>query len=105
LPDDGVGHRFSAGAVPQYGGFALVGHADRRDLRGRHVVFAHDLLRHRDLRAPDVVGIVFDPARLRKNLAKFLLRARVRMAVMVEQDGARAGGALVEGEYVLGHIE
>jgi hypothetical protein len=34
LPDDGVGDRPAGPAVPQDGGFALVGDADRRDVAG-----------------------------------------------------------------------
>ncbi len=49
-----------------------------------------------DLAAPDVARIVLDPARLREVLRKFFLRARHGIAVVIEQDRAGTGGALVE---------
>jgi hypothetical protein len=43
---------------------------------------------------------VFDPAGLRKDLPEFLLTDRDDRGVVIENDGARAGGALIEREYV-----
>jgi hypothetical protein len=37
---------------------------------------------------------------MRKNLGEFLLRSRLYCAVMIENDRARAGGTLIESEYV-----
>ena len=42
------------------------------------------------------VGVVLDPARLRKDLAEFLLRHGAHGARLVEHDGARTGRALVQ---------
>jgi hypothetical protein len=44
--------------------------------------------RARELRRPDLVGVVLDPARLREDLAELLLAAGHRHAGMVEDDGA-----------------
>ena len=46
---------------------------------------------------------MLDPARLRENLAEFLLHLCAHTAVFGKHDGAGAGGALVEGEDVF-HI-
>jgi hypothetical protein len=43
---------------------------------------------------------MLDPARLRERLTEFLLRQAAHAAGVIEDDGARAGGALVEGENV-----
>jgi hypothetical protein len=57
-----------------------------------------------ELAVPDLVGVVFHPARLRKDLAELALRHGDDAAAAVEDDGARAGRALVQGEQVvLGH--
>ena len=53
------------------------------------------LARDRDLRRPDLLRVVLDPARLRKMLGEFLLRHRANGARRVENDGARTGRALV----------
>ena len=44
----------------------------------------HYSVRNGKLRPPDLVGIMLDPARLRKNLLKFLLRTAVDSPGMVE---------------------
>jgi hypothetical protein len=41
---------------------------------------------------------VLDPAGLREDLAELALRDATHRAGLVEDDGARAGGALIEGE-------
>jgi hypothetical protein len=41
---------------------------------------------------------VLDPARFREDLAEFLLGYGEDAPIVPEGDGARAGGALVEGE-------
>jgi hypothetical protein len=54
----------------------------------------------RDLRGPDLLRVVLDPAGLREDLRELLLGDRRRCAVVVEEDGAGAGRALIEGEDV-----
>src|SRR5207248_8545748 len=51
---------------------------------------------------PDLLGIVLDPAGLGEDLRQLLLRRGDRPARRIEHDGARAGGALVDGENVPG---
>ena len=43
-------------------------------------------------------GVVLDPARLRKDLPELLLRDRANRARVIEDERARTGRALVEGE-------
>ena len=60
------------------------------------------LARRRELRAPDLARVVLDPAGLRVDLAELALRHGDDPAARVEDDRARARGALVEGEQVAG---
>jgi hypothetical protein len=50
------------------------------------------------LRAPDFLRVVLDPAGLWVNLRQFLLRLGDEVALGIEHNAARTGGALVEGE-------
>src|SRR5262249_10919122 len=87
-------------AVPGHDRFSLVGDADRRDRPGPEPRFLQGRPRAADLRTPDFLGVVLDPAGLREILAEFLLRDRARPAALVEHDGTGAGPALVEGKHV-----
>ena len=104
LPDDGAVHRAAGVAPPQHGGLALVGDADGGDVGRREPRPHQRLLRHGELRGPDLVGVVLHPAWLRKVLGELALRHRHHAAAGVEDDGARAGSALVQRQQVfLGH--
>ena len=59
------------------------------------------LARAGQLRRPQVVRVMLNPAGLRKMLREFLLAAGHQPPSAVEQDRARTGGALVEGEDVV----
>ena len=98
LPDDGAVHRLPGGAVPHHSGLALVGDADGGDVLGGEACLLQRLAADRDGRGPDVLGLVLDPARRRKMLREFLLRARCDRNVAAEHDGARGGRALIDGE-------
>jgi hypothetical protein len=49
---------------------------------------------------PDLTGIVLDPARTRKDLWKLPLADGDDRGIVIEDDGARARRALIEGEDV-----
>ena len=100
LPDDGVVDGTSGLAVPDDRGLALVGDADGGDVPRPQVRAPQRLDGDGDLRRPDLVGIVLDPARLRKDLLELPLPDGDDGAVVIEDDGARAGRALIEGEDV-----
>ena len=96
LPDDGGRDGRAGGAVPQHRRLALVG-----DAHGGHVARAdaglgEHFVHHARLRRPDLAGVVLDPAGLWKVLAEFLLRDGAHVARTIEQEGARAGRALIE---------
>ena len=100
LPDNGVVEGLAGVAVPEEGGFALVGDADGGDVVCNQVGFAKRVMGDLLLRIPDVGGVVFDPAGLGVELGEFLLGDGLDVAVVVEDNGAGTGGALVEGEDV-----
>jgi len=104
LPDDGAMHAVTARAVPEQHGLALVGDADAGDARGRRARPGQRTAQRGQGAAPDVLGVVLDPARGREVLRQFLLRRGARAQRGIEGDAARARRALVEGEQqVLGH--
>src|SRR5205814_375941 len=61
----------------------------------RHLGGAGD---HADARLPDLLGIVLDPARCGKMLRELDLRPPEHLPGVIEDHGARAGGALVESQ-------
>ena len=67
---------------------------------GRSFRPGHGLGHDTGLRGPDFVGVVLHPAGLREVLFEFLLGDGANGAGVVEDNGARTGGALVEGENV-----
>ena len=89
--------------IPNDRGLALVGDPDGRDVgRAQFAVrqrFAHDCLRT----APDFLGVVLHPARLRIDLLVLLLGGGNDSPVPVEHDEAGARGALVNCPDVTRH--
>src|SRR4029079_14893509 len=83
---------------PHHGGLALVGDADRGDILGGGAGLLQRLAADRHRRGPDVLGLVLDPAGGRKMLRKLLLRGGGDRDVAAEHDGARGGGALIDGQ-------
>ncbi|KAG1242024.1 hypothetical protein G6F68_016398 [Rhizopus microsporus] len=50
----------------------------------------------------DLARVMLDPAGVREDLRELALRAADDVAGTVEQDRARTGGALVDGQHVAG---
>ena len=80
LPDDGVVHRLAGRAIPHHRRLALVGDADAGQRRGVELGLGERAAADLDRRAPDLLGIVLDPARLGEDLRQLLLRRRDRLA-------------------------
>lgn len=57
-----------------------------------------------DLRRPDFFGVVLDPTGVRIDLFELTLGGGVDVATVVINDGAGAGGALIEREYVFHRV-
>ncbi len=103
LPDDGVAEGPAAPLLPDHGRLSLVGDADGGDLPGRNAGLAQDGLRRLELRRPDVLGVVLHPAGLGVDLGELAALGGDGLCLLVEEDGAGAGGALVQGEDVPAH--
>ena len=85
------------------GGLALIGDADRGEVGGAEACALASTSAISGLAVPDFLRVVLDPAGLREDLRELPLRARDAFAVVIEQDGARAGRALIEREDVAAH--
>ena len=100
LPDDGVGVRGAGVAIPDDGGFALVGNADGGDIGtaeiGAGKSFADDLLGT----LPDFLGVVLNPAWLGVDLGVLVLGHGDDLAGLIKNHTAGAGSALVYGEDI-----
>jgi hypothetical protein len=103
LPDDGVGHGPARVAIPEDRRLALVGEADGGQVRGGNARPGQGLAGHRELRGPDGLGVVLHLSGSGKDLRQLLLGGTHGAAIAAEDDGAAAGGALVEGQDVSRH--
>src|SRR5215469_7976415 len=102
LPYDCRVDGLAGGAVPDDDGLALVGDADCGDVARAGAGLAQGFDGAGHLAGEDLHGIVLDPAGLRVELLELLLRDGGDGAGLVEEDGAGACCALIEGEDV-GH--
>src|SRR5205085_9148099 len=85
LPDDGPMTRLAAAPRPRHHGLALVGDTDGGDgLLER----AHQFGQYLGHRRPDLFGVVFDPARLRKMLRELTIRPYRRPTAVVVCDSS-----------------
>ena len=69
LPHDRAVARPAGAAVPDHDRLPLIRDADRGDRFAGRVELGRDLAECLDRDAPDVVGVVLDPARLRESAA------------------------------------
>ena len=104
LPDDRVVDRLAGLAVPDHGRLALVGDADRLDVTRLDVGVGHRAVDHAPRVLPDLGRVVLDPARLGVDLLVLTLVDVTDVAVLVEQDEARAGRALVDRSDEFAHV-
>ena len=97
LPVDRVLHRDAGGAVPHHGRLALIGDAERDEVRHRELRLAERLLDDLPHVVPDLDGVVLDPARAGEDLVVLLLPHGHDSRALVEHDAAGRGRALVDG--------
>jgi hypothetical protein len=96
LPDDGVVDGPAGPAIPDHHGLALVGDSERGDVPGAETGPGESFAGGGELRLPDLIRVVLHPSGPGKDLLKLPLGDGPDGAGLVEDDGARAGGALVE---------
>lgn len=88
LPDNGVVDGLPGLAIPQHGGFTLIGNANGTDVLGRQARFLKSFASSGKLCIPDFDRIVLDPARARIDLPKLSLRKRNDVASRIENNAA-----------------
>ncbi|MCY1346655.1 hypothetical protein D9M69_327470 [compost metagenome] len=103
LPDDGRVDGRAGQRIPDQGGLALVGDADGGDIGRVEAALLDGFAADLEGGQPDFLAVVLHPAVLRKILLELLLSTRHRQTLGAEDDGTATGGALVDGEQVLGH--
>ena len=103
LPHDRGRDRAPRRAIPEHGRFALVRDADSHDVISRRACSGKHLGDGRSLCGPDFLGVVLDPAGVRKVLRELALCRRDDVAVVVEQDRSGTCRALVQGEHESAH--
>jgi hypothetical protein len=96
LPDDRRVHGPTRRLLPQHDGLALVGQTQREQAARVDAGVVDRLPADRLRRAPDLLGVVLDPALAREGLPQRELRRAERAQARVEDDRTRARGALVE---------
>ena len=103
LPNDGVVNRPAGFPVPQHRGFPLIGDADGCDIPGWNICFCQHFHHHGILRGPDLHSVVLYPALPGILLRKFLLRHSNNILPAVKQNGAGAGGSLIQRQKIGAH--
>ena len=102
LPDDRAVHRLAGRPLPQHHGLTLVGDAECGDPLRLEPGFGERLATDRERVPPDGLRVMLHPARARVVLLELALALRDRRARAVEHDRARAGGALIDRQDVMG---
>jgi hypothetical protein len=96
LPDDRIADRLTRFAIPHDGGLTLIRDTDRRNISRTRTGAGERFVRNRNLRSGNLLGIVLDPSRLRKNLIELALRNRTNLPSLIEQESARTCRALIQ---------
>ncbi len=103
LPDDRVADRLARAPVPHDARLALVGDADRGDVRGPRTRARERGVDHFPRAPPHLARVVLDPAGVGMDLLVLAALERPDLPVAIEQDQPRAGRALVDRGDVGGH--
>ena len=90
--------RATGGAFPEQRGLPLVGKAERGEVGTGEIGLGDGGEGGAAGGFPKIGGVVLDPAGFSKVLGEFLLGLGDDAAAVIEDEGARRGGALVEGE-------
>ena len=88
LPDDGVVQGLAGVTIENQNGFALVGKAEGDDPFEFFAIAADDFTDDGEDIAPNLLGIVFYPSRLRVILFEFFLSNIDNISGMIEQNGS-----------------
>jgi hypothetical protein len=102
LPDDGRIDRQAGLALPHQGRGALGGDADRGQVVRPHTRATQRVADDAPRRLPDVQRVLLHPPGARVRRGDLFVRGADQHALLVEDHGADAGGAFVDGEDVHG---
>ena len=102
LPHNGVINCMASLAIPDNGGFALIGDADRSKVFRLQSFLLHGFFDDFRCSPPDFVRVVLNPPRLRKNLFVLFLRNSRDAARAIEDNEASAGRALIDSANIVG---
>jgi len=100
LPNDGGRDRLPRAAIPDNGCLSLIGNADGRNVPGGRIRGVERSSRCVDLRAPDRVGVLLHPARMRINAIDRARLHRHTATFLIVKRGAGAGGSFVQGKNI-----
>src|SRR5699024_5027015 len=96
LPDDGMIDGTACMLIPYDSRFTLVCNPDRFHLISADIIFGQHAGDDRQHGTPDLVGIMFDPAGVRKILFEFLLARWDDIAVFIEKNSPGARRSLID---------
>ena len=96
LPDNRRSDWFERLTLPQQRRLALIRNRNRADILDADL--SHNISGRIQLRLPDLVRRLFNPARSRKVGLDAALRAREHVSALVPDEGAAGRGPLIEGE-------
>src|ERR1039458_1046335 len=105
LPHNRVVNRFTALAVPDDRGLALVRNSNRRQIRGLQRGSLHGVVNHILRATPNLLRIVLDPAWLRIDLLVLFLRHGHHSTGAIKNDEARTCSSLINGPDIARHCE
>jgi len=103
LPDYGVINGGASLAIPNDGGFALVGDAESGDVFAGEFGRGKDVTGDLELGSPDFTRVVLNPAGLGEDLLEFLLGDGMDLAAPVKKYGAGTGCSLIESQDEVRH--
>src|SRR5579862_6261997 len=84
--------------VPQYSRLPLVSDANRFNVARFQSGHGQRAARNLQLAGPNFTRVMLDPSRLWKNLSKLLLGHASNCAILIENNRARAGRALIQSQ-------
>ncbi len=103
LPDDRPAHRPSAGAFPKHKRLALIGDSDRADVGRPGARRAQRAPGQDHGRAENLLRVVFDPSRMRKELVNLAVGPAANISPRVHHQDGRSGRALVYRDNQFSH--
>ena len=100
LPNNRLADRAACFLIPNHSRLTLIRDADAGNIRRSDVELAHRLIHQANLRRPDFLSIMLNPAGLRIILRKLLLRYTADFALLIKKNAAAARSAQVQSHNI-----